>query len=83
MSLWILTDWQEAVVQIHGTVKCEHVEEFRQRLLACVTQGYRRIVLHAEQMVSAECEAMLDEVDHQLIWLGGALIRTWEEPELA
>lgn len=83
MSLWIHTDWQEAVVQIHGTVKCEHVEEFRQRLLACVTQGYRRIVLHAEQTVSRECEKMLDEVDHQLIWLGGALIRTWEEPDFA
>ena len=83
MSLWIHTDWREAVVQIHGLVKPEHVEEFRQRLLACVAQGYRRIVLHAEQTVSRECEKMLDEVDHQLIWLGGALIRTWEEPELA
>ncbi|WP_018701710.1 MULTISPECIES: hypothetical protein [Sporomusaceae] len=83
MSLWIHTDWREAVVQIHGLVKPEHVEEFRQRLLACVAQGYRRIVLHAEQTVSRECEKMLDEVDHQLIWLGGALIRTWEEPDFA
>lgn len=83
MSLWIHTDWREAVVQIHGLVKPEHVEEFRQRLMACVAQGYRRIVLHAEQTVSRECEKMLDEVDHQLIWLGGALIRTWEEPDFA
>ena len=83
MSLWIHTDWREAVVQIHGLVKPEHVEEFRQRLLACVAQGYRRIVLHAEQTVSRECEKMLDEVDHQLIWLGGALIRTWEEQDFA